>query len=151
MRGFGIVREECRKNNGYPIVLPQRGTERSAGYDIRIPVEVTLQPGEKRLVFTDINAYMQDDEVLELHVRSSIGVKKGIVLCNMTGIIDADYIMGDNNGNIGFPLWNTSDKVVTLEAQERVCQGIFKKYLITDDDNPIKSERKGGFGSTGEV
>ena len=36
-----------------------------------------------------------------------------------------------------------------IEAGERVLQGIFKKYLIIDDDNPIHSERVGGTGSTG--
>ena len=94
---------------------------------------------------------MLEDEVLELYVRSSIGVKKGIVLSNGTGIVDASYYGNvDTDGNLGLALLNTSDKEVILEAGERVCQGVFKKYLVVDNDVCLKDERTGGFGSTGE-
>ena len=101
-------------------------------------------------MFTDVKAYMQKDEVLEVHVRSSIGVKKNIVLSNITGIIDSSYYNNpSNDGNIGLTLWNTSDKVQVLEANERVCQCIFKKYLVADNDICLHEERTGGFGSSG--
>lgn len=149
-RGFEIVSEEFRKHPNTDIQLPIRGDSRSAGYDIRTPIRIELQPNERVLVFTDIKAYMLPDEVLEIHVRSSIGVKKNIVLSNITGIIDSSYYGNpSNDGNIGLTLWNTSDKVQVLEANERVCQGIFKKYLVADNDNIANNERTGGFGSTG--
>lgn len=149
-RGFEIVNEEFRKHPNADIQLPIRGDSRSAGYDIRTPIRIELQPNERVLVFTDIKAYMLPDEVLEIHVRSSIGVKKNIVLSNITGIIDSSYYGNpSNDGNIGLTLWNTSDKVQVLEANERVCQGIFKKYLVADNDNIANNERTGGFGSTG--
>lgn len=149
-RGFEIVNEEFRKHPNVDIQLPIRGDLRSAGYDIRTPIRIELQPNERVLVFTDIKAYMLPDEVLEIHVRSSIGVKKNIVLSNITGIIDSSYYGNpSNDGNIGLTLWNTSDKVQVLEANERVCQGIFKKYLVADNDNIANNERTGGFGSTG--
>ena len=149
-RGFEIVNEEFRKHPNVDIQLPIRGDSRSAGYDIRTPIRIELQPNERVLVFTDIKAYMLPDEVLEIHVRSSIGVKKNIVLSNITGIIDSSYYGNpSNDGNIGLTLWNTSDKVQVLEANERVCQGIFKKYLVADNDNIANNERTGGFGSTG--
>ncbi len=95
---------------------------------------------------------MQKDEVLELYVRSSIGVKKGIVLSNGTGIIDSTYYGNSgNDGNIGLPLWNTSNKRVVLEANERIAQGVFKKYLTIDNDTPLSQERTGGFGSSGII
>lgn len=150
-RGFELVKNEMRKYPEVEIQLPVRGDSRSAGYDIRIPVSITLQPNERALIFTDIKAYMQDDEVLELHVRSSIGVKRNIILSNITGIIDSSYYNNpSNDGNIGLTLWNTSDKPQTLEAGERVCQGIFKKYLIADEDQCLKATRSGGFGSSGK-
>ena len=149
-RGFEIVNEGFRKHPNADIQLPIRGDSRSAGYDIRTPIRIELQPNERVLVFTDIKAYMLPDEVLEIHVRSSIGVKKNIVLSNITGIIDSSYYGNpSNDGNIGLTLWNTSDKVQVLEANERVCQGIFKKYLVADNDNIANNERTGGFGSTG--
>lgn len=151
IRGFEIVRDEKRIHKNEAIDLPIRGDKRSAGYDIKIPVDVILEPKSKKLVFTDIKAYMQDDEVLELHVRSSIGVKKGIILANVTGIVDSSYYNNpDNDGNLGFCLFNTSDQTVILKAGERVCQGIFKKYLTIDNDQFINENRVGGFGSSGK-
>ena len=148
-RGFETVIDNKRAHNDVEIQLPVRGDSRSAGYDLRTPVKVVLAPGERKLVFTDVKAYMQEDEVLELYVRSSIGVKKGIVLSNGTGIIDSSYYSNESNdGNLGLALWNTTDKEVILEAQERICQGVFKKYLTVDDDICLKETRTGGFGST---
>lgn len=150
LRGFEVIKDEMRMYPELEIQLPVRGDSRSAGYDLRTPVEIVLQPGERKLVFTDVKAYMQEDEVLEVHVRSSIGVKKNIVLSNITGIVDSSYYNNpSNDGNIGLTLWNTSDKVQVLEAQERVCQCIFKKYLIADEDICLHEERTGGFGSSG--
>lgn len=150
-RGFEVVSDKNRKHPNVDIELPVRGDSGSAGYDIRIPKGITLQPNEKKLIWTDIKAYMQPNEVLELYVRSSIGIKKGIILSNITPIIDASYYNCEGTeGNIGLSLWNTSDKVVELEANERVCQGIFKNYLIVDNDVCLKKARTGGIGSSNE-
>ena len=150
-RGFEIVTDICRVHPNTEIQLPVRGDSRSAGYDIKTPVQITLQPNEKKLIFTDIKAYMQPDEVLEIYVRSSIGVNKGVILSNITGIIDSSYYNNPkNDGNIGLTLWNTSDEVVRFDAQERLCQGIFKKYLTVDNDICLQEERVGGFGSSGK-
>ena len=71
------------------------------------------------MIFTDIKAYMEADEVLTTHVRSSIGMKRGLVLANTTGIIDSDYYSNpDNDGNIGFMLRNLTDKEVVIKAGE---------------------------------
>ena len=149
-RGFEIITDEKRVHKDVDIQLPIRGDSRSAGYDLRTPIKIVLQPNERKLVFTDIKAYMQPNEVLEVHVRSSIGVKKGIVLSNITGIIDSSYYNNPSNeGNIGLTLWNTSEVVQILEPQERVCQCIFKEYLIADNDVCLSDERIGGFGSSG--
>ena len=149
MRKFALVRDEHRQYPDVEITLPQRATSRSCGYDFRIPVEVVLQPGEKKLVFSDVKAYMEGDEVLKLYPRSGLSTKRGVILANIVAIIDADYVDNESNdGNIGLCLWNTSDQVVFLEAGERVCQGIFVKYQITDDEAPIKGDRQGGFGSS---
>ena len=151
VRGFEVVSDSKRKHPNTQIELPVRGDNRSAGYDIKTPVTVTLQPNERTVVWTDIKVYMQNNEVLELHVRSSIGIKKGVVLSNITGIIDSSYYSNEgNDGNIGIALWNTSDKEVILEAGERICQGIFKIYLTVDEDKCLFAERVGGIGSSGK-
>lgn len=142
MRGFELV---TTISGG---VLPTRGTKASAGYDIKIIDGATIEPGCTHLFATGIKAYMQSDEYLSLHVRSSIGIKKGLMLANVTGIIDSDYYNNPSNeGHIMVAVYNTTSKPVTVEAGERICQGIFSKYLIIDEDQAAEA-RTGGIGST---
>ena len=146
-RYFKVVKDEYRKNSG-DIKLPTRSDPRSAGYDFYSPIDITIQPGEKQLIWTDIKAYMLPDEVLKLYVRSSMG-KYPVVIANGTGIIDSSYFENTNNdGNIGFNLLNLSDEPYEIHTGDRIGQGVFSKYLITDDDNAT-GERTGGFGSSG--
>ena len=148
-RGFEVVSDGFRKYPEIDIQLPKRGDSRSGGYDFYAPCDITLQPNEKVLLFSDVKAYMQDDEVLMLYVRSSIGIKKGLVLSNGTGIIDSSYYNNpSNDGNIGIALHNTTDKVVELKQGERVIQGIFMNYLVADEDYVIHENRVGGIGSS---
>lgn len=148
-RGFEIVNEEFRKHPNVEIQLPTRGSKISAGYDFYLPYDLILQPGEKTCVWSDVKAYMQEGEVLMLHVRSSIGIKKGLMLSNITGVIDADYYNNPNNdGNIGIALYNYSNETVELKHGERICQGVFIPFLVADNGNTDK-ERVGGIGSTG--
>lgn len=145
IRGFEIVSNELREHLGEEIKLPQRNDEGSAGYDLRTPCKITIPPhSHSNLIFTDICAYMQKDEVLKIFVRSSIGIKKGLILSNGTGIIDSSYYPR----NIGIKLYNTTDKEVVLEKNERVCQCIFEKYLTIDNDICANTKRLGGFGSS---
>lgn len=152
IRGFKIVEEKYRKHPNEKIILPRRGTSNSAGYDICTPVDIVIAPRDSSdIIFTDIKAYMKEDEVLFTYVRSSIGMKKGLVLANTTGVIDSDYYSNpDNDGNIGFKLRNLTDEEVVIKKGERVIQGIFSKYLIADDDEPKSLQRLGGVGSTDE-
>ena len=146
-RYFKVVKDEYRKNSG-DIKLPTRSDPRSAGYDFYSPIDITIQPGEKQLIWTDIKAYMLPDEVLQLYVRSSMG-KYPVVIANGTGIIDSSYFENVNNdGNIGFNLLNLSNKPYEIHIGDRIGQGVFGKYLVTDDDNAT-GERAGGFGSSG--
>lgn len=148
-RGFELVKEEARQNKVKCILLPKRSTKFSAGYDFFLPKNVAILPHNTILLWTDVKAYMQEDEVLQLHIRSSIG-KRGIILSNCTGIIDSDYYSNpSNDGNIGIMLRNMGDEIVELMGGEKIMQGIFTKYLIADNDNATE-ERVGGIGSTGK-
>jgi len=150
-RGFEVVNESSRKHPEAKITLPTRADRRSAGYDFHTPVDITIEPNQSTLVWTDIKAYMLEDEVLKLYVRSSIGTKLDVVMKNSTGIIDSSYYNNpSNDGNIGISLRNNSDKLVSLKAGERIAQGIFVKYLVADQDDVQQEERIGGFGSSGK-
>ena len=128
--------------------IPTRATSGSAGYDFYIPEKVILEPGETKMIKTGVRAYMEKNEVLLLYVRSSVGIKKKLVLANGTGVIDSDYYNNaSNGGEIGICLRNNSFDHVTIEAGERIAQGIFINYLTVDNDN-TNTDRSGGFGST---
>lgn len=133
------------------VQLPVRADTRSAGYDFFMPKDVQLLPAQKMLIFSDVKAYMQDDEYLELVPRSSLGIKQGLMMSNTVGVIDASYYQNENNdGNIGLALLNTSGRAIDLKKGDRVAQGIFKKYLIADNDSPTSDKRVGGIGSSGK-
>lgn len=130
------------------INLPQRKTRFSAGYDLEAAASITLKPGETVLLPTGLKAYMEQDDVLMVFIRSSLAVKHGLVLANGTGIIDADYVDNpDNEGHIQLAVRNISSTDVTINKGQAIAQGIFLKYLLTEDDEPGR-ERIGGFGST---
>ncbi len=147
-RGFEIAKGFENKN----INLPVRKTKYSAGYDIEA-AEDTVVPSFKKgmnptLVKTGLKAYMQDDEVLMLYNRSSNPKKKGLILANSVGVIDKDYYGNvDNDGHIMFAFYNIKDEDIVIKKGEAIGQGVFQKYLVTEDDN-AEGERVGGFGST---
>ena len=149
-RGFEEVVKD-KKKFSTKTTLPVRSDPRSAGYDFYSKELVMIEPGEQYLFWTDVKAYMSNDEVLNVYVRSSIGIKKGLTLANTVGIIDSSYYSNpDNDGNIGICLKNTSNKTITIDIGERIAQGVFSKYLISDNDTTLKNERSGGIGSSGK-
>ena len=147
-RGFKIAKGFEDKD----INLPVRKTKCSAGYDFEAAND-TLIPSFKKgdnptLVSTGVKAYMMDDEVLYLYNRSSNPKKKGLVLANSVGVIDKDYFENvDNDGHIMFAFYNFKDEDILIKKGEAIGQGVFMKYLITDNDM-AEGIRTGGFGST---
>lgn len=66
------------------------------------------------------------------------------------GVVDADYYNNvDNEGEIAALFYNMLDEDVVLEVGDKMMQGIFVKYAVTNDDN-AEGQREGGFGSTGK-
>ena len=152
IRGFEVVDTNKRKYPLLNIILPQRATNLSAGYDIRCPFNITIPPRESVTIHTEIKAYMQQDEYLDINIRSSMAIKNNLRLSNCVPIVDADYYSNpDNDGNIILKIINEGDDCIFIKENERIAQGIFKKYLITDDDNPLEFHRSGGIGSSGTV
>lgn len=144
-RGFEIVTQFKEQK----INLPVRKTVESAGYDFEAAIDISIKSHETTLIPTGIKAYMESDEVLKLYIRSSLAYKKQLILTNSVGIIDADYYNNkDNEGHIMVLVTNLSDKTIEIKKGERIAQGIFEKYLKTDQDSLTQNLRQGGFGST---
>lgn len=145
MRKFEIVN---KRTSECDIKMPQRATKASAGYDFYSTIDYILQPNEVKLIFSDIKAQFESNEVLILCTTSGMG-KKGIMLANAIGVIDADYYNNVNNeGNIGFMLRNLSEQPYIIKVGDKIGQGIFTKFLVVDDEKEITTDRVGGFGST---
>lgn len=147
-RGFEIVKGYENKN----INLPVRKTKLSAGYDIEAAEDIVIpsfKVGTKpTLIKTGLKCYMENDEYLMLVNRSSNPVKRGLVLANSVGIIDADYYNNpDNDGHLMYAFYNYSKEDITIKKGDTIGQAIFMKYLLVDNDSS-NGERKGGFGST---
>lgn len=156
MRKFEKISEEQYKKDlegkcEYgDISLPQRSTKNSAGYDFKSPIEFELKPGESIKVPTGIKVAMENDEYLMIFVRSSMGFKYNIRLCNQVGIVDSDYYNNpDNEGHMYVKIQNEGTEVLKINKGDRFAQGIFNKYYLVDDDS-ASEDRIGGFGSTGK-
>ena len=130
-------------------LLPRRMTAHSAGYDFFAIEGFTIKPGEIKKIPTAIKAEMNHDEVLMIYIRSSLGFKYNLRLCNQVGIIDSDYYNNiDNEGHIFIAIQNEGKETITLKTNDRFAQGLFIKYLTVDDEKEIKNARTGGIGST---
>ncbi len=148
VRGFEIAKGFENSN----INLPVRKTKYSAGYDVEAAEDCIIPSFEKgcvpTLIKTGLKAYMPEDEYLMLCNRSSNPKKKGLILANSIGVVDADYYENpDNDGHIMFAFYNIKSEPVEIKKGECIGQAIFQKYYVTDND-VAEGERKGGFGST---
>ena len=133
IRGFEVAKGF--ENEG--INLSKRKTKYSAGYDIEAAEDVVIPSFKKgmnpTLVRTGIKAYMQNDEYLMLCNRSSNPGKKGLILANSVGIVDADYYGNpDNDGLIMYAFYNFFAEDVQIKKGDVIGQAIFKKYEIID-------------------
>lgn len=153
MRKFEKIREEIFNrdvpNGNYnDIVLPKRSTKYSAGYDFYSIMDFKLNPGERKVIPTGIKCIMNDNEYLAIYIRSSLGFKYNVRMCNQVGIIDKDYYGNiENDGHMMVALQNEGDKILEIKKGDRFAQCIFTPYYITDDDT-ANGDRLGGIGST---
>ncbi len=129
------------------IKLPKRATTQSAGYDFFAPTGFSVQPGQTVTVATGIRALMPADWCLMIFPRSGLGFKYRLKLNNTVGIIDADYAESDNEGHIFIRMTNEGDKPLEVASGMAFAQGIFTRYLLTEDDDTTAT-RNGGLGST---
>lgn len=132
--------------------LPHRSTAKSAGYDFHSPVDTVIMPGATVRFSLEVKVKLKDWTFLMIPPRSSLGFKDDnyVALTNTIGIIDGDYYNNPKNeGVIELRLHNFGEKPFIINKNDRLVQGIFVKYDITDDDDAT-AERVGGLGSTGK-
>jgi dUTP pyrophosphatase len=129
--------------------LPKRSTKYSAGYDFEASQNYVIKPNEIVKIPTGIKVIMNQDEMLMIFVRSSMGFKYNVRMCNQVGIIESDYYNNESNeGHMWVALQNHGTNDYIINKGDKFAQGIFVKFLTVDNEEEIKTERKGGFGST---
>ena len=132
------------------IIIPKRSTKFSAGYDFYMPYDLTIKKNEVVLIPTGIKVMINSDEFLGIYIRSSLGFKYNLRMCNQVGIIDSDYYNNSSNeGHIFVKLKNEGDNDIILKKYDRYVQGIIQKYYIVDNEKEVEDIRVGGIGSSG--
>ena len=146
-RYFEMVNNNYRKNSA-DITLPTRASKSSIAYDFYSPIDVTINPMQSAMIWTDVKAKFNENEALLINVRSSMG-KYPIIIANTQGWIESDYYSNsDNDGNIGIRLFNLGTEPYVIKKGDGIGQGMFINYLVADNGN-TDNVRNGGFGSTG--
>lgn len=136
---------------GDTIPLPHYATDGSAGLDMRAVIDepLTVAPGETELVPTGLAIHVADPKLAAVLLpRSGLGHKHGLVLGNLTGLIDSDY-----QGQVFISCWNRSKTAYEIQPGERIAQMVFVaveqvRFNIVEDFED--SQRgAGGFGHSG--
>lgn len=125
---------------------PTHQTSGSAGADLVCAKTITIQPGETQLVSTGayVPSGLPRGIALLLFARSSIALKKRLLLSNGLGLIDADY-----TDEIKCMYTNLNTEPVTLEKGERIAQLMPVQYVCGVFPT-LDNDRVGGFGSSGK-
>lgn len=136
---------------GRDFPLPAYATDGSAGIDLRACLQgpLTLAPGESALVPSGMAIHIGDPGLAAvLWPRSGLGHKHGIVLGNLTGLIDSDY-----QGQVFISMWNRSDTSHVIQPGDRVAQMVFVPVIQVEfdvvEDFEESSRGDGGFGHSG--
>lgn len=145
-----ILNEKIGNDSRFP--LPTRATDGSAGIDLRACIDspITIKEGETVLVGTGLAIYLADPNYVGLIMpRSGLGHKYGIVLGNLTGVIDADY-----QGELMVSIWNRSQTDFVLQPAERMAQYLVvpvmrPSFEVVSEFSDISVRGAGGFGSSG--
>jgi dUTP pyrophosphatase len=136
---------------GRELPLPAHATAGSAGLDLRACIDAALElaPGSTTLIPTGIAIHIADPGLAALILpRSGLGHRHGIVLGNLTGLIDSDY-----QGQIYVSCWNRSDRSYRVEPGERIAQMIFvpvvqARFAVVEEFEG-SARGAGGFGHSG--
>jgi dUTP pyrophosphatase len=136
---------------GDAIPLPHLATDGSAGMDMRacIDDELEVEPGETALIPTGLAIYIADNKLAAVLLpRSGLGHKHGLVLGNLTGLIDSDY-----QGQVFISCWNRSKSTYVIKPGERIAQMVFIPVervtfdVVDEFEETVRGE--GGFGHSG--
>lgn len=136
---------------GNEFEIPDYATGGSAGMDLRACVDdtTTIAPGKTVLIPTGMSIYVADPSLAAVLLpRSGLGHKHGIVLGNLTGLIDSDY-----QGPLMVSLWNRGQTDFSVEPGDRIAQMVIVPIVQAQfeivEEFAESARADGGFGHTG--
>ncbi len=136
---------------GDSIPLPHYATDGSAGLDMRACIDeaVTVAPGETVLIPTGLAIHVADPKLAAVLLpRSGLGHKHGLVLGNLTGLIDSDY-----QGQVFVSCWNRGSTAYEIQPAERIAQMVFVPVEQVEfsvvEEFEASDRGAGGFGHSG--
>ncbi len=136
---------------GTEFPIPTHATTGSAGMDLSACISsvIRLQPGQTELIPCGFAMDIQDSGLAAVLLpRSGLGHKHGIVLGNLTGLIDSDY-----QGQIFVSCWNRSERTFEIEPGMRIAQMVIVPVVQCQfdvvDEFQATQRGAGGFGHTG--
>jgi dUTP pyrophosphatase len=131
------------------VALPAYGTSGAAGFDLAASTDLEVPPRGIRLVPTGLVIAVPDGHFLAIFARSSTPLKRGLMVANGVGVVDADYCGPADE--IKVQVINVTDAPVTIARGDRLAQGIVLAAPRVEWDEAAASTdaSRGGFGSTG--
>ncbi|MFM8535421.1 MAG: dUTP diphosphatase [Acidimicrobiia bacterium] len=129
--------------------LPVPATGRSAGFDLAAAADLEVPPHSIRLVGTGLVIAVPEGYFLGIFARSSTPLKKGLMVANGVGVIDADYCGPADE--IKIQVLNITDSPVSISKGDRIAQGIVLPCPSIEwhEVDEMQAPTRGGFGSTG--
>ena len=130
------------------VPLPDYQTGGAAGFDLAASEEVSIAPGEVKLVPTGLVVEVPPGMFLGIFARSSTPPRRGLMVSNGVGVIDSDYCGPADEVKI--QVLNFTQQTVVVRAGDRIAQGIFlpAPRVVWDEASISKPGSRGGFGST---
>lgn len=129
-------------------VLPIRGSDGAAGYDLCANETVGIMPHTVKKIRTGLSIVPPAGYFCALFPRSGLATKQGLRLANCVGVCDEDY-----RGEYIVAMYNDSDELRTIGKGDRIAQMILLPYLSEEvvevDELDDTGRGAGGFGSTG--
>lgn len=135
--------------------IPEYGTERSAGFDIKgyLPdvnhLGLPLAVGETKIIPTGIRVDIPDGYEIQLRSRSGLTARNGIIIAQGLATIDEDF-----TGEIGIILRNEGREPFYITHGMKLCQGVLAPvtkaiFKVVPKLNKDTKRGSGAYGSTG--
>ncbi len=131
--------------------IPVYSSAFASGADVKADLEneVTLNPGERKLIPTGVYLDIPVGFEAQIRPRSGLALRYGVTVLNTPGTIDSDY-----RGEVKILLINLGEEPYIVHDRDRIAQIVFSPVIqaefIQKKELSVTDRGEGGFGSTGE-